>query len=133
MFSDSGGLTQSGAFVETLPPGSSSALKHWHAAEDEMVYMLEGTATVVEGDDTFPLVPGEAATFKAGTPAGHCIVNHGETPIRYLVIGTRAPADTVTYPDHDRRLVHSRDVSGKVATRRFTTLDGTPSTSAYDD
>lgn len=133
MFSDSGGLTQFGAFVETLPPGSSSALRHWHANEDEMVYMLDGTATVQEGGDTYPLNPGEAVTFKAGIPVGHCIVNDSDAPIRYLVIGTRASEDTVTYPDHDRMLMHSRDASGRQVTRRFTTLDGTPSTSAYDD
>ncbi|MAU47891.1 MAG: cupin [Yangia sp.] len=133
LFSDSGGLTQFGAFVEMLPPGSSSALKHWHANEDEMVYMLEGAATVLEGDDSYPLGPGEAATFKAGTPVGHCLVNCSDAPIRYLVIGTRAASDTVTYPDHDRILRHNRGDSGEVESRSYTRFDGTPSLSAYED
>ncbi|WP_394153748.1 hypothetical protein [Loktanella salsilacus] len=31
LLSDSGGLTQFGAFIETLPPGSASSTLHWHA------------------------------------------------------------------------------------------------------
>ena len=37
LISDSGRLTQFGAFIEELPPGSSSSHAHWHANEDEMV------------------------------------------------------------------------------------------------
>ena len=68
LFSDSGGLTQFGAFLETLQPGSSSSIRHWHSDEDEMLYMLEGMLTVHEGAETYTLSPGEAATFKAGAP-----------------------------------------------------------------
>ena len=125
-FSDSGGLTQFGALVEILPPGSASALKHWHAAEDEMVYVLEGTATLVEGDTEVLLTAGEVATFKAGDPVGHRIENRSDFDLRYLVIGTRATEDTVTYPDHDRVLRRSgaRDIwedgTGKTATNPYT-------------
>lgn len=48
--SEAGGLTQFGAFVETLEPGSRSSIKHWHSAEDEMIYVLDGEVTLVEGD-----------------------------------------------------------------------------------
>ncbi|NVK46226.1 MAG: cupin domain-containing protein [Rhodobacteraceae bacterium] len=133
LFSDSGGLTQFGAFLEILPPGSSSALKHWHQEEDEMVYMIAGVVTVTEGDDSYALRPGEAATFKAGTPLGHCVANTGASEARYLVIGTRSTGDTVTYPDHDRILRFTRmPGTAKVSSRGYTTLDGTPARSPYD-
>ena len=32
LLSDTGRLTQFGAFIEILPPGSRSSLPHWHAA-----------------------------------------------------------------------------------------------------
>ena len=48
--SEPGGLTQFGALIEVLPPGSRSSLKHWHSAEDEMVYVLDGEVTLIEGD-----------------------------------------------------------------------------------
>lgn len=129
LYSDTGGLTQFGAFVEILPPGSRSSVKHWHKGEDEMVYMLAGEALLHEGDSVTPLHAGEVATFKAGVAAGHCIENASDTEARYLVIGTRSAGDTVTYPDNDRILYFER--KGSERTRRWTTHDGTPADSPY--
>lgn len=68
--SEAGGLTQFGALIEILEPGSRSSLKHWHSAEDEMVYVLDGEVTLIEGDAETLLRPGGAATFRAGDPLG---------------------------------------------------------------
>lgn len=100
--SEAGGLTQFGAFVEVLQPGTRSSIKHWHSAEDELVYVLEGHPTLIEGDTETLLNPGDAATFRAGAPTGHCLWNRSASPTRCLVVGTRAPVDRITYPDHDR-------------------------------
>jgi uncharacterized cupin superfamily protein len=100
--SEPGGLTQFGANIEILHPGSRSSLKHWHAAEDEMVYVLDGEVTLIEGDVETLLRAGDAATFKAGVAIGHCLHNRSARPARYLVVGTRAARDTISYPDHDR-------------------------------
>ncbi|MCA0963774.1 cupin domain-containing protein [Salipiger bermudensis] len=134
LFSDSGGLSQFGAFLEILPPGSRSSIRHWHADEDEMLYMLEGTLTVHEGAESYTLTPGEAATFRAGVPEGHYAENRSDAPVRYLVIGTRAMRDVVTYPDSDRVLRLRRDPeSNAVVERVYTTLDGAPADSPYGD
>ena len=127
LLSDTGGLSQFGAFIEILPPGSRSSLKHWHATEDEMVHVLAGEVLLHEGSQTFRLNPGDTATFKAGSAVGHCLENPGPEEARYLVIGTRAPGDVVTYPDHDRVLHFDREAG----TRRYTTLDGTPADNPY--
>ena len=97
LLSDTGGLTQFGAFVETLWPGSAASKNHWHAKEDEMIYVLSGTVTLVEGNTETDLVAGDAATFKAGVAVGHHLENRTGAPARYLVIGTRSGDDTVTY------------------------------------
>ncbi len=127
LFSDSGGLTQFGAFEEILPPGSSSSVKHWHAREDEMVYVIQGEVTLHEGDDSVLMRPGDAATFKAGDPIGHCMHNQGDSEVRYLVIGTRCSGDVVTYPDHNRVLHFDRGTES----RRWTDLAGSPADSPY--
>lgn len=127
LFSDSGGLTQFGAFEEILPPGSSSSVKHWHAGEDEMVYVLQGEVTLHEGDDSVVMRPGDTATFKAADPIGHCLQNCSKTEVRYLVIGTRSSGDVVTYPDHNRVLHFDR----KTDNRRWTDLAGSPADSPY--
>lgn len=127
--SEPGGLTQFGAFIETLPPGSRSSIKHWHSAEDEMVYMLAGEVTLIEGNTDVVLRPGDAATFRAGDPLGHCLVNRSVAAARYLVVGTRAPVDTITYPDHDRVCFRDRALPDDI----WTTIAGAPAESPYRD
>jgi uncharacterized cupin superfamily protein len=85
--SEAGKLTQFGAFIEVLQPGSRSSIKHWHSAEDEMIYVLEGEITVVEGTAETLLRRGHAATFKAGTPVGHYLHNRSNAATRCLVVG----------------------------------------------
>ncbi len=99
LLSDTGGLSQFGAFIEVLPPGSATSHPHWHAREDEMVYLLSGTLTLIEGDIRTAMHVGDSACFSAGTPVGHCLRNDSTAEARYLVIGTRSGDDVVTYPD----------------------------------
>lgn len=127
LLSDAGGLTQFGAFTETLPPGSRSSLRHWHKTEDEFIFMISGEVTLHEGDEATIIIPGEAACFKAGAPKGHFLENISAADATYLVVGTRADSDVVTYPDHDRVLSFDR----KTETRVYTTLDGKPAGSPY--
>ena len=118
LMSDPGGLTQFGAFVEELPPGSRSGHRHWHANEDEMILMLAGEVVLIEDSETL-LRAGDAAAWPAGNPVGHRLDNRSDTPARYLVIGTRAGRDTVHYTDHD--LITEKGG----ATRRHLRHDGT--------
>lgn len=125
--SEAGGLTQFGAFVEVLQPGTRSSIKHWHSAEDEMVYVLEGQVTLVEGDTETLLHPGDAATFRAGDAAGHCLWNRSATPTRCLVVGTRAPVDNITYPEHDRVCHRDRSLPDDI----WLNTAGEPASSPY--
>ncbi len=120
--SEAGGLTQFGALIETMPPGCHSSDKHWHSAEDEMVYVLEGTVTLCEGETETVLNPGDAATFRAGDPVGHYLENRSDAPTRFLVVGTRAPIDKITYTE--RNLVCHRDRS--LPDDIYTDWDGNP-------
>jgi len=96
--SEVGELTQFGAFIEVLQPGCRSSIKHWHAAEDEMVYVLAGEITVVEGESEWLMRAGDAATFKAGIAVGHCLENRSSSSTRCLVVGTRAPWTALRTP-----------------------------------
>lgn len=125
--SEPGALTQFGAAIETLAPGARSSLKHWHSSEDEFVYVLDGEATLIEGEIHTPLYAGDAATFRAGDPVGHCLVNRSDRPVRYLVVGTRAAVDRITYPDHER--VCHRDRSAE--DDEWFDLNGQPAASPY--
>jgi len=44
---DAAGLTQFGVNLLQLPPGAWSGQRHWHTAEDEFVWILEGEVVLV--------------------------------------------------------------------------------------
>jgi len=98
------GLDQSGVNLSTLEPGAASSQRHWHANEDEFVYMLAGEIVLCEEDGETMLRPGDAAGWKAGVANGHCLVNRGTVDAVFLEIGSRAPSERVDYPDIDMRM-----------------------------
>ena len=101
-YSDAGGLTQFGAHVETLQPGSRSSERHWHEEEDEFLYVISGEATVIEDDGAHPLGPGDAACWPAGAANAHQVVNRSGAPCTYLIFGTRMAHEAIHYPDVGR-------------------------------
>jgi uncharacterized cupin superfamily protein len=98
---DAAGLSQFGVHLEILHPGGKSSMRHWHEAEDEFVYVLDGELTLVEDEGEAPLRAGEAAAWKAGVPNAHRLENHGSVDATYLVVGTRAAHDVAHYRDHN--------------------------------
>ena len=115
-----GGLTQFGVNITTLAPGARSSLRHWHLHEDEFVMVLDGALTLVTDAGEHPMVPGDCAAFPAGAAVGHTMVNRSEAEARFLVVGSRAPAEVCTYTDVDLR------VEMRCGEARFTRRDGSP-------
>jgi uncharacterized cupin superfamily protein len=109
-YSDTGGLTHYGAYVETLQPGGQSSEKHWHEREDEFLYVLEGEVTVVEDDAEARLGPGDAACWPAGKPIAHAVANRSAAPCTYIIVGTRVAHDACHYPETGRVLYTEGDV-----------------------
>jgi uncharacterized cupin superfamily protein len=114
-----GGLTNFGVNLVRLEPGARSALRHWHAKQDEFVYVLEGTPTLLSNAGSTRLEPGMSVAFPAGVEDGHCLLNDTDQPVKYLEVGDRTPGDTADYPDVDLAV---RDVDGRWV---YTHKDGT--------
>lgn len=100
-----GGLTQFGAYTETLTKDAWSSNRHWHEAEDEFLYVLEGTATLRDNNGLTDLQVGDAVTWRRGEPNGHHITNRFDAPLRYLIVGARAAHDVCQYADSGNRLI----------------------------
>ena len=97
---DAAGLTDFGVNLQELAPGSWSSQRHWHADEDEFVWVLEGEVVLVTDAGEEVLRPGDCAGFKAGVPDGHHLQNRSDRPARLLAIGSRRErTDAVDYPD----------------------------------
>lgn len=117
---NAGGLTQFGVNLCRLAPGAASSQRHWHDDADELVYMLEGEAVLVEDDGETVLKPGDAATFKAGVANGHHVVNRSDRDALFLEIGTRNRDGRAEYSDIDMQAVTENGVT------RYLHKDGTP-------
>ena len=102
-YSDDGGLTQYGAYVETLQPGARASDRHWHEKEDEFLYVLGGEVSVIENDGETVLHAGDAACWPAGVENAHTVVNRSQGPCTYLIVGTRVTHDVCHYPDSGER------------------------------
>ena len=105
------GLTAFGVNMTTLPPGTESALRHYHTEQDEYVYIVAGTLVPVTDDGEQELTAGIVAGFK-----------RGESDAVYLAVGDRNPADVTYYPGIDL----TTGPSEPDGCRFFKHLDGTP-------
>ena len=115
---DAAGLTQFGVNLLQLPPGAWSGQRHWHTAEDEFVWILEGEVVLVTEGREEILRAGDCAGFKAGEPNGHHLQNRSDRLALILEVGSRRPhEDAVDYSDIDLRYS---------ATAGDTHKDGTP-------
>jgi uncharacterized cupin superfamily protein len=101
------GLTNFGLNLTELAPGSVSALLHHHTRQDEFIYILAGTPTLVLDDREYLLKPGDCCGFKAGSGAGHQLVNKSSAPVQYLEIGDRTAGDYAEYPRDDLKFTQT--------------------------
>jgi uncharacterized cupin superfamily protein len=115
------GLTHFGVNLTQLAPGAASALLHRHSLEDELVYIIFGTAVLVIDHEEFVLEPGDCCGFKAGSGKAHQLLNRSTAAVTYLEIGNRAPGDEVEYPNDDLKVGTAPDGSRFAAHK-----DGTP-------
>ncbi|MDE1921983.1 MAG: cupin domain-containing protein [Gammaproteobacteria bacterium] len=115
---DAAGLTDFGVNLLRLPPGAWSSQRHWHMAEDEFVWVLQGEVVLVTDAGEETLRAGECAGFKAGVRDGHHLQNRSSHGAVLLEVGARKPDDEGEYPDIDMRF--------RRGDRAFTHRDGAP-------
>ena len=95
---DVGSKSKVGVGLLDLPPGSNTKPAHYHTLEEEHLYVVEGSATLHLGDQSFVLVPGSYVCFPAGQEQAHYLHNDGDHTCRYVMVGERIEADQVVYP-----------------------------------
>ncbi len=115
------GLTRFGVNLTHLLPGAVSALAHSHSQQDEFIFVLAGTPTLILGTEEFLLQPGDCYGFKAGTGIAHQLINRTEETVTYLEMGDRTAGDTVEYPHDDLKAIQLANGAWT-----FTHKDGRP-------
>lgn len=78
--------------------GRRSSVRHCHSREDEIFVVLEGSGTLLLGDERHAVRRGSVVSRPAGTGVAHSF-EAGDDGLVLLAYGTRDPDDICWYPD----------------------------------
>ncbi|HAR44421.1 MAG TPA: hypothetical protein DCS07_17620 [Bdellovibrionales bacterium] len=85
--------------MKSLHPGKFSYPYHFHRNAEELFVILEGEATLRSQEGFQKVSKGDVIFFEEGPAGTHQFYNHGDMPLVYLDIRTRANVDVCEYPD----------------------------------
>ncbi|KAB1193232.1 cupin domain-containing protein [Haloferax sp. MBLA0076] len=88
-----------GCSLYELPPDAQPWSYHYHAANEEALYILSGTGTLRLGGETYTVCGGDYVPCPADESGAHTIVNDSEETLRYLAISTMRDPDVTVHPD----------------------------------
>jgi uncharacterized cupin superfamily protein len=106
-----------GCSLYEVPPGKTAFPNHYHCANEEAIFVIDGTGSLRIGADTVAVGPGDYATFPAGPAHSHQLLNTGTKPLRYLCLSTRILTDVVGYPDSGKIGAMSYSGTGEAVVR----------------
>lgn len=106
-----------GCSLYEVPPGRTAFPHHYHCANEESLYVLEGNGTLRIGAEQVPVGPGDYATFPVGPAHAHQLLNTGTVPLRYLCFSTMVPTEVVGYPDSGKIGAMSYSAAGEPLVR----------------
>lgn len=91
-----------GCSLYALPKGRRSWSYHYHTANDEALFVLEGDGTLRHDDESVSLAAGDYVALPAGEGEGHRVVNDSAGTLRYLAVSTMNEPDVTVYPDSEK-------------------------------
>ena len=104
--SDATGMQRIGVHLVRLEPGRESTQFHYHDADEEFLYVLEGRGIAELGEEEFEVGPGDFMGFTAPSKP-HALRNPFDSDLVYLMGGERNASDVVHYPRIRRSMMKS--------------------------
>lgn len=126
-FGAADGSDNLGCSLYELPPGCQPWSYHYHAANEEALYVLSGAGSLHLAGETHRVQRGDFVACQADESGAHCVVNDSDEPLRYLAISTMREPDVTVHPDIDKLGVYVGSPPGRKAGRTlsgFYDLDG---------
>ena len=71
---EAAGLSQFGAVLMTMKPGSRSSLRHWHRNQDEFAIVTEGELVLHDNSGETIVRPGDCIGWPKNDGDGHCLL-----------------------------------------------------------
>ncbi len=103
-----------GCTLYEVEPGRAAFPAHYHTANEEALYILEGQGTLRIGGDRVVVGAGDYVTLPVGPEHAHRLDNSGSKTLRYLCFSTLHNVEIVGYPDSNK--------IGAMAMESFTTM-----------
>jgi uncharacterized cupin superfamily protein len=88
-----------GCSLYEIPPGRRSWPYHFHGANEEAIYVLEGEGTLRLDGRELPLRRGDYVALMARAEGAHQVINTSAATLRYLCFSTMIAPDVSVYPD----------------------------------
>lgn len=116
--SQAAGSRMLGCSLYEVPAGKRAWPYHWHGANEEAVYVLEGEGVLRLPDGEHPIAAGDYVALPPGAASAHQVINRSEATLRYLCFSTMADPDVSVYPDSGKVGVFVGAAPGGDAARR---------------
>jgi len=100
---DAVGLNNIGIHLISVEPGKDTTEYHKHYYEEECIYVLSGSGSLIIEGKSIPFEKGDFVGFPANT-AAHSLKNTGSETLVFLVMGQRLEQDVADYPNQNKRL-----------------------------
>ena len=81
-----------------VPPGKGAFPHHFHCANEEAIFVLDGEGTMRIGNDIVAVRSGDYITFPIGPQSAHQLRNTGTQALRYLCLSTMSTAEVLAIP-----------------------------------
>lgn len=103
-----------GCSLYEVEPGRAALPRHYHLANEEAIYVLEGSGTLRlgrEGEEV-EVSRGDYVALPTGADGAHQLVNTGDSVLRYLCLSTVVEPDVLVYPDSGKVGVYAGESAG---------------------
>jgi uncharacterized cupin superfamily protein len=102
-----GGGSQVGVGIDILKPSQYSNRFHYHLSEEEHVFILKGSATLILGSRKYVMRERHYCCFPAGQRAAHHLYNHTKANCVFMTIGDHKPEDIACYPNLGKAMIRA--------------------------
>jgi uncharacterized cupin superfamily protein len=102
-----GGGSQVGVGIDVLKPGQYSNRFHYHLKEEEHIFIVKGSATLILRSRGYIMRERDYCCFPAGQRAGHHLYNHTDEKCLFMTIGDNHPDDIACFPNTGRARIRA--------------------------
>ena len=96
------GAERLGCSLYEIPPGRRAWPYHYHLANEEAIYVLEGSGTLRIDGEQVEISQGDYVALPVGPTGAHQVTNSSDAPLRYLCLSTMVEPDVLIYPDSNK-------------------------------